>query len=1138
MAEEIFQRELSKLGFGGPEPSPITNIVSNLQIRRAQRKVEEEAESQGFWDLVKMRQLDAGTVPSVIKLLDRPTPIQDEPISAEIINELTYGITDQDAVKRILDALEKKGPTYARAIASEVRRSITTNEALAQAGLRGAGAMLLSDSMDPADLVIMTQTAAAVAAAAPQFAPITAPAAAAGVKAARMFGRFKDNKKYLAAAMGIGGAELGGLEYLRAQAKYDITGGDVILAASIGAGGSLAFTKLGQVFTKRAMIQRAKLKQASGEVLSEYETTLLRQNDDDVLTERLMQEAHDSGEFDVEDIVEAVEGSGLTRKDISQMTPEEIAEDTAKQRGGLLGFRGIISAFVNAYKSEDDVARLLADRLGQNSSGNIPGPDGKMRPVAYGAIEQRDGLQMIHRHAVANPVRQALEESGIEDEDFFTAVAQFMRGSNRQFPPAVLKAAEIFQKEMDKIFRLAIKSNAAGFTKDMIGRISNYLPRIFDEDYIFKVRKTQLRDNPDGTLNEGWFILGEEAIRRGQPDLEENVAAALKRKGLTSTNEAVQAFIKRMARGYMQGVVNPRFADNAKFKLLDGNIDVETFAKMMEAEVNIDGTPLFRADQLDVMLEVLTRDAKVKGHPRSRPRMILDEMAEVTLEDSDGNLFTLAFNDLLEQNASALFDNYVFQLSGAIALARNGINTNNPGSSFETIFSKMTKATDAERNAIRYMYESVRGDWAYTGATIAGQPMSRKTKRWMARGREFGFIAIMGMAGMSAIMEVSNALFEYSLPTLMKTVPLYGKMIRRGQNGEFDRKLMRELAAGTGVGSDGLISRITPLRTREEGDIAESVAIAGERTQMDLILGKGREFVAKWSGLRGVTDILRRVVVFNYASEWAYKTQKGVIPFSAIKREQLGISDEMAQRIKIQIDEHATYLPDGTLDALNVDRWSKGTAKTKADPEAAEFFFATARREATQLVQEMNAGSVNPLVRSEVGKMFFQFLSFPMSSMEQQAMRLGVRAGNGDHYQVSRIMLASMFIGSMMYMSRSYLNSMGRSDQEDYMKKRMALDNILLGAFSQVGAASLFGYIYQITTGTIEGNTKAMTPPVVSLIGSGIKGTADLLEAYTSGDKDLSETELRSLLRILPFSSLYGARQVLNALADAATVDK
>jgi len=1134
MAEENIERELSKLGFGGVEPSPITGVVSDLAIKAAQRQVEEEADKYSFWDLVKERQLDAGTIPSALTLLERPSPIQGEAITEDVINELTAGITDEAAVRRILEAVESKGVTYGRAIASEVRRTIEANKILSQAGLRGAGAMILSDVLDPADAAIMATTAAGVSAVAPQFAPVTAPAAAGAVKAARLFGKFKNNKKYLAMAAGVGGTELAALEYLRAQSKYDITGGDIVLAGTLGAGGALGFTKLGQVLTKRSMIQQSLRKQADGETLTDFETTLLRQNDDEILAQRFRQQAYDNDDFGVDELDEVTSGSGLTRKDYTDLSAEELAA-IPKQRGVFAGLRGSLSAFVRAKNSEDDTIRWLADGLGLNSTGNKVGADGRVTAVNFGALEQRDTLVMRYRLNVANPIRQLREDyiarTGVKQSDWNVLVSRQLRGPDPNADPAIRQAAEVYKTKMKELAQQAIDANVAGFEPGTISRIQDYAPRIFNRGNIQRLRQGRLADNPDGTLNDAWFQLSEEAIRRGQPNIEETVAAALRRKNKEKkidkipTDAEVQAFIKRMSRGYIQSVIDPKYDQLARLRVANGDFDVDTFATIMKAEG-------FNEDEIDIMVGVLSRNIKAKGNKRARPRMLLDEMASVTVRGSDGTTFDLKFTDILEENMENLFDSYVFQLSGAIGLARNGINTNNAGTSFENIISKATKATAEEKKAIRYMYESTTGEWAYTGAQFAGQEISPTMRQLARRGREISFAANMGMSGMAALMEISNALFEYSLPTLMKTVPMYGKLIRRARNGELTSKLAREMTAGTGVGGDGLVSKVTTMRSRLEGDITEGVRIDGEITETDQLLGGARMFVSKWSGLQGVTDVLRRISLYNYASEWAYKHKAGEVAFSAIKREQLGITDDMARRIRNQIDEHAEYLPDGTLEALHVDRWSTGK---NADPEAAEIFFASARREATQAVQEMNAGSVNGLLRSEVGKTFFQFLSFPMASMEQQAMRLGVRMGNGDAMTVARIMSFSALMGGMMYTSRSYLNSMGRSDQDNYMKDRMAPAEFAQGALSQVGAASLFGYIYQITTGTMEGNTSVMTPPAVSMFGAGIKGIADLFGAL--GESELTESQLRSLLRIFPFTSLYGARQLINATANAATAD-
>lgn len=1115
MADENVKNALAAAGFGGIEPSPVVSVFSDLAIKAAQREVESKsAETYSWWDLVTERQIDAGTIPSALFLLDRPDPIAGEEVTPEIVDQLFEGITDEKGAKRVRDALNNKGVTYARSIANEVRGTIRANQILSEAGFRGATASIFSDVFDAGDWALAGTSAVAVGAMAPPLAPVSVPLTALGTKFSRLFNKFQNNKKYLAAAAGLGGAELAGLEYLRAQHKYDISGGDIILAGTLGAGFGLSFTKLGQVLTKRNLIVAAQNKQASGETLTEFETQLLRQNDDEILARNFRNDAFLRDDFNIDEQEAVLEGSSLTRKDFTQMSKEEL-EAIPQQRGRFTAGRSVISAFVEGKSSEDGVARWLSDGLGLNSTGNKDGS-----AVGFGALEQRDTIVMVARLRIADRIKELRDVSKLATEDFNVLVSRYLRNPTEDAPEAIKQAALVYKTEMENLARRAVDANVAGFDVGVITQVDNYVPRLFNRTNIQKLRQGRLRDQADGSLNEGFNILSEEAIRRGQPDIEARVKARLSSKGLKSDEKAVQAFIKRMARGYIKGVISPSYAKASRLKLANGDFDAEDFAKIMKAEE-------FTDDEINIIVDILTYKSKVsKGHPRSKPRMILDEMTEVNVVDSNGQLYRLRFNELLEENVENLFDSYVFQMGGAIALARNGINTNQLGSNFETIFNKMsTKATEAEKKAIRYMYESVTGEFAYTGRQIAGQEMSEGTVQFLRRMRELSFMAHMGMSGMAALMEVSNALFEHSFPTLMKTVPMYASLVKRAQDGTLQNRVAREMMAATGIGSDGLVSKVASMKSRLEGDVTESITIDGEITKFDVALGKGRIAVAVLSGLQGVTDVLRRISLYNYASEWAFAHQKGQVAYSKIKREQLGITDDMAQDIRAMIDEYAEFLPDGTLDTLNLDKWGQAGQRGQ---DAADIFAASARREATQAVQEMNAGSVNPLLRSEVGKSFFQFLSFPMASLEQQALRLGVRGANGDAGQVARIMLFSMALGSMMYISRSYLNSLGRSDQEEYMKRRMRTHEILEGSLSQIGAASLFGYIYQITTGTMDGNTNAMTPAGVSMLGAGVKGFSDLF------GEDVTESELRSFLRIFPFTSLYGAKQIIHALAQGA----
>ena len=425
--------------------------------------------------------------------------------------------------------------------------------------------------------------------------------------------------------------------------------------------------------------------------------------------------------------------------------------------------------------------------------------------------------------------------------------------------------------------------NVAGFEVGTISRIQNYAPRIFNRGNITRLRQSKLLDNPDGTLNEGFTELAEAAIRRGQPNIEADVAKMLRnriKKSTTKkavvTSKEVNAFITRMARGYIKTVIQPAGTSRMGLRIGDGAFDTEAFSAAMRAEK-------FDDNDIAIIIDIMTGDKKVKGNKRALPRLQLDESTSVPVMGSDGNMFNLKFYDLLEENVENLYDSYVFQLSSAIGLARNGINTNKLGSDIETILTKVGNRGDAKResevDSVRYMYEALTGQLAYRG------DLTDKQQQIMRRVREVSFAANMGMSGMAALMELSNTLMEYSFTTLMKTVPMYGQLIRKAKTGELTNRLAREMTAGTGVGSDGLVNKVTTMRSRLEGDVTEGIQVAGEITKLDEMLGHARVFTSIASGLQGVTDILRRMAVYNYASEWAYLHKAGSVPFSSVKSE-------------------------------------------------------------------------------------------------------------------------------------------------------------------------------------------------------------------------------------------------------------
>lgn len=1117
MAKETKEEVFKRLGFSGSYPSPVEKVFSEREIAQTNRLMKEEGlkrtENMGFFDLIGQRQATQGTFFEALDQVKAMNLEKEEGIilTPEIADKLTGDFDNINAIENILEAASKHGLTYANFLANQYRTSDKVKENLADAGMRGGTAMIVSDVLDPADAAIMAATATAVAAASPATAPITAPLAALGVKGAKLYGRFKNNKKFLATAFGVGGAEAGALEYLRKQSDYEISGGDIALAVGISGAANSGFMKAAQVFSRQAYKQNILAKIANDEKLNPTEQAFFDANTPDQIQTKFVGDAIAGDDFKV---LETGEDSLLDAplpnretfeqdtRTLSQVTDEEAP---LEMRGGMLTLRGFIASMPLIMNSADAKARVLGSKLGLISTGL------KGRATPFSATELRDAFQAQVRGRVANPIRRIQNEFKKDVTDNLDVLheqaSRYLRFGDTNVHPLAKALGDVLRPEMDEMLRKAQDANAVGFFKDADMALDNYLPRFRSEQAI---RTLQAKFGKDADI---FDELAEKAIREGQPNIEADIAKKLKDAGKLHSAEHVNAFISRLARGYIRKFMDLDSKDGLRFG--NNDVDVEQFGEFLKVAE-------FDDADIDIIKDILLQNKKTKSHKRAQMRMKLNESATIT-KIVDGEEFVISFNDLLEQNVISIFEGLTFQMSGAIALARNGINTNEVGSAFQdqlNIVRKSGKATDNEIKALEFLYDVTVGTHMYRS------DMSMTTIRNLNRMREFSFAVSMGMSGLSALMELPMVTLPYGFDVLRKTVPQFNTLFRdMKKGGEIRNKLGREIAAATGVGSDGLTMKVTPLKSRYEGDM-EGIELEGARTKLDERLGQGRVFVSLMSGLTGVTDMLRRIAVFNYANAWDIAIEKGKLPFTKVHMEQLGISDEMAADMVEQIVKHRTR-EDGVLVALNLDKWDR--------QDLADLFSLSARREATQAVQEMNAGSVNRHLRSPVGMTVFQFLSYPMASMEQQAMRLGVRAANGEAMEVAKLITAASFFGAMIYTGRIYANAAGRSEEskQQYYDKLLTWPNIIGGGISQVGPLSLGSYIYQVSNGLIDGNTRGITPAALSLTMGVTKGAGDIFETLT-GD-EMTESELRGLLRTLPLSSLYGARQILNGIANGMT---
>lgn len=1085
----------------------VTNMDESVFLK--QQLLADSQKSKFFTSLGSAIQ-EEWVLPTVINNIDRITAPAGEPIdkfTPDLVRDLTEGLEDSRAVREVLQDAQVNGYSSAKLAQQSFLRTQKNLQQINQDGWSGVTATALAVMFDPAEWLAIFGTSAAAGA-------IGTPAAGVG---AFLVGAGKQGRNAYRTAKiaALGGAELAAFESIRAKYRYDIEAHDVMIAAGIGAGITGGLDAATTAFVRAGHRSRIAAKVARGEELTPNEKLFHDQYNVDALATKLIERELESG-----DILNSVDG--ITRRGAAtEATAEEVAAIPKIAGWDIFGLRNVISSGARAANSELGRIRYAARLIAQNSAGY---KGGKLETNNQSASEVAERLQLKYRSKMSEilPNAQALwkKNTGLSVADFNAALSRYVRGIDTDVAPEVRKAGDAVDRLQREIAEEAVKEDVAGFSMDMLNFNKNYMTRIFNDEQITAIRLRLGADADDQIA-----MLIEKAIREGQPNIEENVKNWLikrskgRRKG---TPQQVADYIKRISMAYTKSITDPKLGKMGHAGANEMNLqDLSDILRVGN----------FDEDEIDVLTDILTRTNIPKSHKRARNRMVLNEGARMPLRNADGTIEEYSFNDLLEQDAEQLFNSYIFQVSGAIGLARNGINTNAPNSSWEALVRQINDdiraapALDKEKlkgelDALQFIYDGI------TGRLPQREDISNRTRDLNVAFRAYSFAVNMGMSGMSALMELSNVLFEYSFKTILKSAPEYNNLLTRLSKGQLDENdpLMVELIDAFGLGEEVALGKWNNVTRYDMDDVG--VAISPERAWADkkgfgaraMQAGQSlQKTVAYWSGLTSVTQVLRRMSMHHYVNEWVLKAADGQLPFSVTKRQQLGLSEDMAARIQtIMRSNIVEKRPNGTVKRLNLKQWPT---------EVRNAFEASGFKDARQNVQEANIGSTNAFMRSEFGRTFFQFLSFTMASMEQQGQRLGVRLGRGD-MTAAKILTSAAMMGGLMYAARVHLNAEGRSDADEYIRDNLAPSKWAAGALSQIGAASLFSYLLQVTTGAMNGNTYAITPPAFSIAQSVMQSGKNIWEG------DLTESEYRTLLRILPLQSLYGARQILNGVAN------
>jgi hypothetical protein len=1096
---------------------PIVNTIQESVVLNQQLKMAEQKETLGFWESVAVGLKEDGLVSAIQDHADKLEVVSDVPITnftPELINTLTDGLQTDAAI----DVLENASAYGFNTAMKQRKINLATQKNLADldaAGWKGTTGRIFAMMFDPAEWAIIAGTTALASA-------TTTPIGGATALTAGVVKRAYDVKRAIKIGAVVGASENAAFEAIRKDVRFNIDMNDVFIAGGAGAvlGGGLnagitAFRKAGQ---RAAIDTKVRL----GQKLTPQESVFYETFNEGALGNKIIDKELSKPEF--------VEPSTLNpNRHTKPATLEEMRQTPMQAGYSLFGLRNMISVGARMMNHKLAPLRFFGNRMGMNVAGYA---DSSKATNPDSVTEVMGRLQGQYRFKLAGtlPRERAkfIKRTGLTEEEFNTALSRYLRGIDKNVAPEVVEIGKIARSVLDDLADLGVKADVVGLTRKQIENNPDYLIRLFND---LKVKN--LRDKFD---DEVIVDLIEEAIRRGQPNIEDSVLKTLTKKGRTKgkTDEElfdmVNDYIRKFAKGYTNSIISSKFR---KSGITDTAPMVrEDLEAVLKAEkvVDIDGVSrrVFDDDEVDDIIDILTQSTKTKGFKRAQSRVVLNEGTVITATNKNGDMEELRFTDLLEEDGEQLVNAYIFQMSGAIGLARNGINTNVRGTDFkEYVIGSIQREAELQNlakdeyqaglDAVEFMYDGITGRLGNRSETQTVHDLNIALRAW-------SFAVNMGMSGMSSLMELTNVMMEYSFMTLLKSVPQYKQLLTDLSKPNADPNLISEAVQLFGLGNEIDLAKWTAVTRFDSEDVGTTITTAtgnkiGRATEK--FAYASQKHVAYLSGLTGVTQFLRRMSMLHFTNEFALAAAKGKLPFSKIKRQQLGISDEMGARIVNTLNNPkiVTKNPNGTVKNLNIEKW---------DEEVREAFASIGHRDARTNVQESDLSTSNRLLKStQIGRSMFQFLNFTFSSMEQQTQRLAVRTMNGDAGAVAKLLTASLGMGALMYAARVQLNAAGRSDREEYIEERMTTANLLQGAASQIGMLSIFNYITQMTTGVLNGNSYAITPPLASLLVNGGSTIKNLFD-----DEDATESEWRKGLRLFPYQSLYGARQIINATAN------
>jgi len=397
----------------------------------------------------------------------------------------------------------------------------------------------------------------------------------------------------------------------------------------------------------------------------------------------------------------------------------------------------------------------------------------------------------------------------------------------------------------------------------------------------------------------------------------------------------------------------------------------------------------------------------------------------------------------------------------------------------------------------------------------------------LRRLRDYNFLRLMNNVGLTQVTEFFFATSSVGFKASLSAMPAFRHIIRNARTGELSDEVARELEYVTSYGTDVIRGKLRSL-VDDNGAALNATKDGSFGQRYDQLVGEAKRITNAISGMDAINTALQRFVARGVYAKFAHMADGDGVNWQRLAA--MGIDKEMGKRIFAQIRKHRTFIEgySGKLDLprMNLEKWD--------DVEAAAHFQMGATRWAEYAVLRNDPGAMSRMVGTWFGKVIFQFRSFVIGAWARHLLHnIHMR-----DWQAALTFLWTGVGGALTHMAHSHLSTLGRSDREEELKRRLSTKSIILNGWARTSYASfmpqlvdtamaftdhdpLFTRVSGQATDALLGN------PTVGLINDSRNAVRGLVGNARAGN-DLSQADVRNALKVFPFQNWIPLQAVLS----------